>query len=195
LRLWRELYGLATLMSVDLDFSKSYFELFGLPEAFEIDTAQLAERYRALQAALHPDRFASAGEHERRLSVQGASWINEAYETLKEPLSRARYLLALKGVDFDADKDTASDSEFLMQQIELREQLEEVDSKPDPFAALDEISRAIRDWNLELQEKFAAAYAADELGLARQTVLKMQFFSRLFDELRRKEEYLEETLT
>jgi molecular chaperone HscB len=194
LRLRRELYGLAVSMSVDLDFSKSFFELFGLPEAFEIDAERLAERYRALQAALHPDRFASASEHERRLSVQGASWINEAHETLKVPLSRARYLLTLKGVDFDADKDTASDPEFLMQQIELREQLEEVDSKADPFAALDEISRAIRDWNLELQAQFASAYDADEFDLARQTVLKMQFFDRLFDELRRKEEHLEETL-
>lgn len=194
MRLWRELYGLASSMSVDLDFSKSYFELFGLPEAFEIDAEQLSERYRVLQAALHPDRFASASEHERRLSVQGASWINEAYETLKEPLSRARYLLILKGVDFDADKDTASDPEFLMQQIELREQLEEVDSKADPFAALDEISCAIREWNLELQAQFASAYDADEFDQARQAVLKMQFFNRLFDELRHKEEHLEETL-
>lgn len=194
MRLRRELYGLAASMSVDLDFSKSYFELFGLPESFEIDTAQLAERYRTLQATLHPDRFASASDQERRLSVQGASWINEAYETLKVPLSRARYLLTLKGVDFNADKDTASDPAFLMQQIELREQLEEVDTQPDPFSALDQISRAIRERNLELQEQFAGAYAADELETARQAVLKMQFFNRLFDELRRKEEKLEETL-
>jgi molecular chaperone HscB len=181
-------------MSFDLDFSRSYFELFGLPESYDIDTALLAERYRSMQAALHPDRFASASDQERRLSVQGASWINEAYETLKDSLSRARYLLQLKGVDSDADKDTASDPAFLMQQIELREQLEQVESASDPLSALDQVAGEIRQWNLDLQEQFAVAYSGGDLDTARQSVLKMQFFNRLFDELRRKEEKLEDTL-
>jgi len=181
-------------MSIDLDFSRSYFELFGLPETYVVDTAVMADRYRSMQAALHPDRFASAGEQERRLSVQGASWINEAYETLKDPLRRARYLLQLKGVDFDADKDTASDPEFLMQQIELREELEQIDTEADPMSALDRVSKDIREWNNELRNQFDAAYKHDDLDTARQIVLKMQFFNRLFDELRRKEEQIEETL-
>jgi len=181
-------------MPIDLDFSRSYFELFGLPESYLVDTAVMADRYRSMQAALHPDRFASGSEQERRLSVQGASWVNEAYETLKDPLRRARYLLQLKGVDFDADKDTASDPEFLMQQIELREQLEQIDSESDPLSALDRVSADIRGWNNELRNQFEAAYNQNELDTARQIALKMQFFNRLFDELRRKEEQLEETL-
>jgi molecular chaperone HscB len=181
-------------MSIDLDFSRSYFELFGLPESFDVDTAKMADRYRAMQAELHPDRYASSSEQERRLSVQGASWINEAYETIKNPLSRARYLLQLKGIDFDADKDTASDPEFLMQQIELREQLEQIESDADPLSALARVASDIRSWNHDLHSQFAAALEQDDLDLARQMVLKMQFFNRLFDELRRKEEQLEESL-
>ncbi len=181
-------------MAIDLDFSRSYFELFGLPESFEVDTAIMADRYRAMQTELHPDRYASSSEQERRLSVQGASWINEAYETLKDPLSRARYLLQLKGIDIDADKDMSSDPDFLMQQIELREQLEQIESEADPLSALDRVAADIRSWNHDLRSQFAAAFEQKDLATARQTVLKMQFFNRLFDELRRKEEQLEESL-
>ncbi len=74
--------------SLMLDFSKNYFELFGLPVGFIVDTDALAENYRELQRVIHPDRYANASEQERRLSVQGASRINEAFETLKDPIGR-----------------------------------------------------------------------------------------------------------
>ncbi|HKJ76321.1 MAG TPA: Fe-S protein assembly co-chaperone HscB, partial [Gammaproteobacteria bacterium] len=73
------------------DFSQNYFELFGLPEGFEVDSETLSLRYRDLQRALHPDRFAGASDRERRLSVQQTARVNEAYRTLKDPLARARY--------------------------------------------------------------------------------------------------------
>ena len=53
-----------------LDFSKNYFALFELPEHYDLDTADLAERYRELQRVVHPDRYANASEQERRLAVQ-----------------------------------------------------------------------------------------------------------------------------
>ena len=71
------------------DFSKNYFELFGLPVGYIVDAKALAERYRELQRIVHPDRFANASDQERRLSVQGAALINEAYETLKDPIARS----------------------------------------------------------------------------------------------------------
>ena len=84
-----------------LDFSKNFFELFGLPVGFLVDGQELAVRYRELQKVVHPDRYAAAGEQSQRLSLQGATLVNEAYETLKDPLKRARYLLTLKGVEID----------------------------------------------------------------------------------------------
>ena len=107
-----------------LDFSKNYFELFGLPVAYIVDTEQLAERYRDLQRVLHPDRYANATEQERRLSMQGATLVNAAFQTLKDPLQRAHYLLTLKGIEMDAQRETTRDSAFLMEQLELREELE-----------------------------------------------------------------------
>ena len=77
------------------DLSKDYFELFGLPVAFDIDSNDLAVRYRQLQRQFHPDRFASAPAAERRLSVQMTAQINAAFQTLKDPVARARYLLGL----------------------------------------------------------------------------------------------------
>ena len=179
---------------MDLDFSKNYFELLGLPVGFDLDIAKLSENFRNLQSELHPDRYANASEQERRLSVQGASLINEAYQTLKTPLNRARYLLELRGVDLDSGQDMSSDPMFLMQQIELREEIESVKAKPDPLSALDKLDARVRTWSRELQQEFADAYAADDLEHAGQAVLKLQFFNRLFDELKRLEDQLEHEL-
>ncbi len=86
-----------------MDFNADHFTLMGLPRAFRIDTAALDKRYRELQAEVHPDRFAHAGDAEKRLSLQWATKVNEAYQTLKKPLPRAKYLLHLADHDVGAD--------------------------------------------------------------------------------------------
>ena len=106
-----------------MELTQNHFELFGLPVAFDVDAQQLAERYRELQRILHPDRYANASDRERRLSIQHAAQVNEAFQTLKSSLRRARYLLQLKGVEFDDEKETHLDPAFLMEQMELREAL------------------------------------------------------------------------
>ena len=80
------------------DLQKNYFQLFDLPVDFQLDQAQLGERYRQLQKELHPDRYASASAHEQRLAVQYSALINEAYASLRKPLPRALYLLELAGM-------------------------------------------------------------------------------------------------
>ncbi len=86
-----------------------------------MDLGVLDSRYRELQRTVHPDRFASAGEAERRLSMQQATTINEGYQTLKDPLKRGRYLLELSGYNLGDEPHTTRDTAFLMQQMELRE--------------------------------------------------------------------------
>ena len=100
-----------------LDFSKSYFELFGLPLGFRVDGVRLAEGCRALQGAFHPDRYVHATDQERRLSLQAATRINEAYQTLRDPVRRARYLLDLleAGMVEGAIPNAASD--FLLEHL------------------------------------------------------------------------------
>lgn len=103
------------------DFSRNHFELLGLAPGFAVDPSRLEQRYRELQTRVHPDRFAAASEVERRLAMQWATRANEAYRTLRDPVDRARYLLALKGFDTGEESNTAMPPDFLMQQMEWRE--------------------------------------------------------------------------
>src|SRR5258705_13693228 len=105
--------------------SSSHFELFGLSPRFQLDAVALERAYREIQARVHPDRFAHAGDAERRASLQWTTRGNEAYRTLKSPVQRGKHLLELHGVDVAFETNTAMPTEFLMQQMELREKLEE----------------------------------------------------------------------
>ena len=81
------------------DFQHNHFQLFGLAQSYQIDTAQLDQQYRAWQALVHPDKSAHLPDAEQRVAMQRATLVNEAYQTLRSPLRRARYLLTLHGVD------------------------------------------------------------------------------------------------
>lgn len=108
-----------------MDFQADHYALLGLPRSFRLDQASLDKRYREIAAQVHPDKFTQAGDAERRISLQWATRLNEAYQTLKKPLSRAQYLLALAGHALDAENNTAMPSEFLMEQMEWREAVAE----------------------------------------------------------------------
>ncbi len=99
------------------------FSLLGLPRRFALDRAALDERWRALQAEVHPDRFVADGAAAQRVAMQWAARLNEAYGRLKAPLRRAAYLCELAGHAVDPGSRTALPSAFLVQQLEWREQL------------------------------------------------------------------------
>ncbi len=104
---------------------KNHFELFGLAPAFALDPERLERAYRDIQSSVHPDRFAHAGDAERRASMQMTTRVNEAYRALRSPLQRAKYLLELNGVDAGLETNTAMPADFLMDQMALREKLED----------------------------------------------------------------------
>lgn len=178
-----------------MDFLQNHFELFDLPVSYDINLTSLSERYRDLQRAVHPDRFASASDRERRLSVQKAAQINEAYQVLKSPLSRLRYMLELLGVAFDDDRDTTLDPMFLMEQMELREALSEIRDNSEPMAALE---RLRKDISMRLSELFnqareaiqAATRSDEEKTRAKQLLHKLQFLNKLQLEAEQLEEAL-----
>ena len=114
-----------------MDLRSDHFTLFGLDRRFRLDLSDLDSRYRDIQAQVHPDRFAHAGEADRRLSMQRATHANEAYQTLKKPLERARYLLHLGGHDVEAENNIAMPADFLMEQMEWREAVMEARSGRD----------------------------------------------------------------
>ena len=108
-----------------MKLSDDDFTLFGLQPLQALDRADLDARRRGLQAEVHPDRFATEGAAAQRVAMQWAVRVNEAYQRLKDPLSRAAYLCALRGVPIDAERNTAMPAAFLMQQMAWREALDE----------------------------------------------------------------------
>jgi molecular chaperone HscB len=171
---------------------KNFFELFGLPESFDVDLSRLAILYRDLQAQLHPDRHAAAAEAQRRLSVQMTAQVNEAYQTLKDPLRRARYILQLQGIE-DSETDTRMDPEFLMEQMALRETLESAREDKEPVARLDELTAEVdRARNQRLQQLRVALAADDETALRQALTLtrELQFLEKLVVEIEQLEDEL-----
>ncbi|MCW8988243.1 MAG: Fe-S protein assembly co-chaperone HscB [Gammaproteobacteria bacterium] len=175
--------------------TQTHFELFELPVSFELDLQELSQRYRELQRAVHPDKFANASEYERRLSVEKAAAINDAYQILKSPQRRARYMLELQSVSFDDETDTALDPAFLMEQIELRESLSELSQKDDPLASLNQIMSDIKKRISIVVEEISRQLASKQLNdaeknKAKQLIHKMQFLNKLQQEAEYQEENL-----
>jgi molecular chaperone HscB len=143
------------------------FELFGVAPRFAQDRAALDARWRALQAEVHPDRFAADGAAAQRVAVQWAVRVNEAYQRLKDPLKRAAYLCELAGQRIDAENNTAMPGAFLMQQMEWRESLDDARTLEQVEALADEVA-AHRESALErlqqlLDDQRDAAAAAQQV--------------------------------
>lgn len=177
-----------------IDLKSNYFELFGLPEQFEVDTTLLATRFRALQAECHPDQFVSASDEEKRISMQHTAFVNEASDTLKNPRLRARYMLALKGVEFTDETDLSNDPAYLMEQMEIRESIEDAENASDPFEELDGLRKIVLSRRNDVENDFQSSYADDKMLEAKQAVLKMRFCERIVEEIQRIEERLEDEL-
>ena len=165
------------------DLSQTYFELFGMNPVFDIDCSRLHAEQLRLQATYHPDRYVSASERDKRVSVQVASWVNQAYETLQDPVKRSRYLLEINGVDIPDDSTTTSDSEFLMEQIELREQVESCRHGEDGLQRSDKIEARLAQRASELATEFVSHFEAAEFGEAMTSSRKMQFVQRIQQQL------------
>jgi molecular chaperone HscB len=134
---------------------QSHFDLFGLQPAFAVDEDRLESTYREIQSRVHPDRFAHAGDGERRASLQWTTRVNEAYRTLRNPVSRASHLLALNGVDVAFETNTAMPAEFLMEQMALREALENAAQSRDT-AALEALQKRIDAERRDIEQQLGA---------------------------------------
>jgi molecular chaperone HscB len=174
------------------DWAKNYFELLGLPVGFDIDTGDLALRYRTVQRRVHPDRHATASAEERRLSMQMTTLVNEAYQTLKDPVRRGRYLLNLDGTTSDSETDTAMEPAFLMEQMELREGLDETRRMSDPHKRLAELAGDVAQRMRNKIAEFRGYYAqgAATRAQAKNAVREMQFLEKLLKEIASLEEEL-----
>lgn len=173
----------------------NYFQLFDLPEQFELDLTELGSRYLALQKRFHPDNFAAGSERDRLLSVQQTANINDAYHSLKQPLLRAEHLLALRGLKISNEQRSFTEPAFLMQQMELREQLAEVREQADPEQAIADIEQQLLRQRKLLQNNLNQALCAgttEQDQLAAELVRKLKFFYKLQQELELIEQQLQD---
>jgi len=171
----------------------NYFQLFAIEVGFDVDLNHLSQTYQTLQKAVHPDRFAHASSQDQLLAVQKSAEINDAYQTIKQPLKRAEYILTLRGVDMPNEQQSFSDTSFLMQQMELREMLGEVKFADDVDAAFNHAQQVLAQEYQQLLDvmeqqilennKIANTSACDNLR-------KLKFYQKLNIEVDRLEDSL-----
>ena len=162
---------------------QNYFELFGLNPVFDIDTAALHALQQRLQASCHPDRHAGGSAADRRAAVQMASLINQAYATLRDPVKRARYLLKISGAALPDDSQTTSDAAFLMEQLELREEVEACRASDQPLDCCERISARLESRADELAREFVGFLSAQNIDSAVENSRRMQFIQRIQHQL------------
>ncbi len=174
----------------NMEQRSDYFALFALQPSFAVDTAALAVTYRQLAKDVHPDRFASASDAEQRHAVERAAELNDAYQTLKSPTQRALYLLRQQA-DLP-EETTIQDGEFLLQQMEWREQLEELQEQAD-LSALELFARELKRARKDNDDSFARCIEDSQQRIqAERLARRMQFFDKMFYEVRQLEERLDD---
>jgi molecular chaperone HscB len=166
-----------------IDFSADHFALFALPRRQALDETALDQAFRQLQAQVHPDRHARADDAQRRLAMQWSTRVNEAYQTLKSPLRRARYLLTLLGCDPEVENNTAMPADFLLRQMELREAVAEARAAGDESAldaAREQLLREMMDSRQRMSELIDAQ---QDLHAAAGLVRELMFQEKLLSEI------------
>jgi molecular chaperone HscB len=166
-----------------VDISQDYFSCYSLPRTFELDLGVLRQSHRALQQEYHPDRFVSFGDAQQRLAVQTTAYLNQAFATLSAPLQRGIYLLQLLGMDPMAPTNTQMPMDFLLQQIELREGMEELSQVPDPEPAIEALTHELQAQAAQLEKDFSHFYTANNYPSAETAVRKLQFIVKLQQQL------------
>ncbi len=166
-----------------MNLASTDFELFDIAPAFGLDKATLDARWRALQAEVHPDKFAVQGAAAQRVAMQWAVRVNEAYLRLKSPLRRAAYLCELNGAEIEAENNTAMPAAFLMQQMEWRESLDDAKSLP----AVEALAEEVRAHQRAAFAKLQATLDVDrDFTAAAQQVRALMFVERFEHDIDRR---------
>ncbi|MES2260161.1 MAG: Fe-S protein assembly co-chaperone HscB [Pseudomonadota bacterium] len=162
---------------------QNHYELFNLPQRFAVDAGALDSAFRDVQGRVHPDRFVNATDAEKRVAMQWATRANEAYQTLKNPQQRARYLCELNGVDLQTESNTAMPMAFLMQQMEWREELGEARANKD-LDLLETLDRQLRAARKEQLAQIELHIDAGDYHAAAQGVRALMFLEKFGEEVR-----------
>jgi len=160
--------------------TQNFFELFKLPEKFQIDTEKLQENYRSIQKEIHPDRFATSSENEKMQSMIKTTQINDAYQTLKSPIKRAKYILSLHKFN---EKVTLP-PDFLMQQMEWEEHLEEIEKDKNELEQFKlSINKEYEQYSSLAQKQIDSEQKWSEAAI---TIDKLYFIEKLLFKIKTK---------
>ena len=166
------------------------FAIFDLPVAFNVDQALLSERYLVLQKSLHPDNFVTADAQEQRIAMQKSTEVNDALKTLKDPILRAEAIIALNtGETQDLEQKSTQDMTFLMQQLEWREELENIEQSQDENA-LESFAKRVKKETKEMLTALEEQLNKQQWSTAAQLCDKLRFLKKLADEISQVEERL-----
>lgn len=165
------------------------FELFRLPRGFQLDLGELTMRWKQMQQLAHPDRFADQSSQSQRLATQWSVRINEAYQRLKHPVLRAAYLCELAGHPIGAENNTQMPADFLIQQMEWRESLEDA-GDAQAVEALREVLNTARRAEYATCEN--AIDKEQDWSVAVNSVRRLLFMQRFEADMDRRIEQLEE---
>lgn len=164
-----------------------HFARLGLPAALDLEAASLDRAYFALQRQWHPDRFVAKPPEERaRASIEAAA-LNDAYRTLKDPLSRAVYLAGLKGVELPGDGKTIDDPDLLMEAMEAREELHEAPSGE----TVDALAAKARGEMNKAMAGLDSLFLANDRAAIRKTLLRLRYLDKFAEEARARRMNLE----
>jgi molecular chaperone HscB len=171
---------------------QNHFDLFQLPATFALDANALDAAYRDVQGQVHPDRFVNATDAEKRVAMQWATRANEAYQTLKNPQKRARYLCELHGVDLETESNTAMPMAFLMQQMEWREELDDAKAGKS-IDGLEQLDAAVAKERTVRLADIGTQLDAGDYTSAAQGVRALMFLEKLKQEIHAQLEMLEDS--
>jgi len=168
-----------------------YFQLFALPKQYALDLQQLERNYRKIQSASHPDRFVNASAAEKLASMQLATLSNEAYNTIKNAANRAKYLLEQQGIDAIAETNTALPMDFLMQQMEWREALEDSKNAKN-IDALEKLYIELRAQARSMETELCALLdVKQDYAAATELTRKLIFVDKVCADIQQAIEYLD----
>lgn len=167
----------------------NHFQRLGLEPQFDVDLDLVEKRYLGFQRAIHPDRFATRPAKERAFAESQAVALNEAYETLKDPLRRAAYLLSLKGIDASVSRDeTVRDPGLLMEAMEAREALMEATS----IEKVEALQAKAGADAIALLSDLSRAFSSDDLDAANRLATRLRYLRKYLDETRARRIALEQ---
>jgi molecular chaperone HscB len=142
-----------------------YFSFFGLPRKLTIDLADLEQRFRRLSRQFHPDYFYTASTQERLASLERASYLNDAYRVLKQPLDRAEYLLKIEGLPSVGRHQDANElpAGVLEEVFALNEELDEIRASREAGATPEQLRARLDAARRPVEERAARQEA--QLGV------------------------------